>query len=908
MCRDLEKSQPQTKLFEESAQACNRQASMVEKQAPPPGTKPLMVSMREMDTLGLKTGPGLKETIDFKVFDRQTILDEIAKVGFMCPFHEHRAEVAKLEIPQLLLVADRDEVYGENWLLCVRQVGYDDQMALIAQRQAALEVAEADSKNQVTEEDELLTLVYEDKPIVSRPWESASADDSHEQVRLLSIHATRAVISISVTRRAEEFNADYKFSDRDADQCFVECRQHKDPNYDLTRMEQDVGLQGIPDLIDNTTQTSWFRAVNSALQYEPIKFPSDLRDREMQSNRMQTFLATVLPRMEEALQQNETLDIFMDPLAILAEEEMATGQHKTDNNIKELRTFTDLVYSKNKTLPSIDWHPKKSGVVAVAAATNSSFSKRADATDKVDGSYILLWNFADLIHPQLMMEAPQDVMAVRFNPTQPGIVVAGLFNGQVCVWDISKAEGQISKKKAKTPGTSTQDASKADEAHKTMPPVKPMYVSYIDLSHRRPVADLQWLPPGLEINNRGHLSATQDPLTHQFVTIAGDGQVCFWDLRFKDPKYRMLNHGRIKQDKSQQKAAKDGKDTAPAEVLFTPLYAITLTKVDGAGELGLKCIAMERMSNDQPSSRFFCGTEEGELLLADWRPHASKDDDSAPSNNNNNGEESVEYVQWSCHDHFRTTVSLSRSLFFPHIILTVSESNFHIWNVAPASSGSANTPIFISPFSLAPLTCGCFSPTRPGVLYIGKADGVLEVWDLLDQSHRASFSSSIAACSLTTLEFRSTAPASAIVAPNAATNNVNNNAANNAANKGAAPPQQAPKQQLLAVGDVNGNLHILEVPRTLSRGSAGERGVIETYFKREIVRVKAVLEYADMASRNANASLNQAAPAAVPSTASTGTKPTSGANDAEDDLFRKMEKEFKSELGIEDHDQHGKKG
>ncbi|RHZ27777.1 hypothetical protein DYB26_014745, partial [Aphanomyces astaci] len=86
------------------------------------------------------------------------------------------------------------------------------------------------------------------------------------------------------------------------------------------------------------------------------------------------------------------------------------------------------------------------------------------------------------------------------------------------------------------------------------------------------------------------------------------------------------------------------------------------------------------------------------------------------------------------------------------------------------------------------------------------------------------------------------------------------------------------------------------------------RGVIETYFKREIVRVKAVLEYADMASRNANASLNQAAPAAVPSTASTGTKPTSGTNDAEDDLFRKMEKEFKSELGIEDHDQHGKKG
>ncbi|RHY32300.1 hypothetical protein DYB32_002680 [Aphanomyces invadans] len=870
-----------------------------------------MVSMREMDTLGLKTGPGLKDTIDFKEFDRQTILDEIAKVGFMCPFHEHRAEIAKLEIPQLLLVADRDEVYGENWLLCVRQVGYEGQMAVIAQRQAAIEAAIAESKNAASAEDELLTVVYEDKPIVPRPWDSTSADDSHEQVRLLTIHPTRAIISMSVTRRAEEFNADYKFSDRDADQCFVECRQHKDPNYDLTRMEQDIGLQGIPDLIDNTTQTSWFRAVNSTLQYEPIKVACELREREMQSNRMQTFLAKVLPRMEEALQQNETLDIFLDPLAILAEEEMATGQHKTDNNIKELRTFTDLIYSKNKTLPSIDWHPKKSGVVAVAAATNSSFSKRADATDKVDGSYILLWNFADLIHPQLMMEAPQDVMAVKFNPTQPGIVVAGLFNGQVCVWDISKAEGHISKKKAKsTGGTGAHDATKED-AHKTMPPVKPIYVSYIDWSHRRPVADLHWLPPGLEVNNRGHLTSTQDPLSHQFVTIAGDGQVCFWDLRFKDPKYRMLNHGRIKQDKSQLKASKDGKDAAPAEVLFTPLYSITLTKVDGAGELGLKCIAMERTSNEQPSSRFYCGTEEGELVLADWRPHASKDEDSSTTNQNN-GDDSVEYVQWSCHDHFRTTVGLSRSPFFPYILLTVSESNFHIWNVGPHSTGTAssNTPIFISPFSLAPLTCGCFSPTRPGVIYIGKSDGVLEVWDLLDQSHRASFSSSIAACSLTTLEFRSAVPAIPTAnPPGPAANNAANATTNtNKTNNASVAAQQPPKQQLLAVGDLNGNLHILEVPRTLSRGSAGERGVIETYFKREIVRVKAVLEYADMAARNATAALNnaQAAPA-VASTASTGAKP---ATDADDDLFRKMEKEFKAELGIEDHvgDHVGKKG
>lgn len=31
---------------------------------------------------------------------------------------------------------------------------------------------------------------------------------------------------------------------------------------------------------------------------------------------------------------------------------------------------------------------------------------------------------------------------------------------------------------------------------------------------------------------------------------------------------------------------------------------------------------------------------------------------------------------------------------------------------------------------------GCFSPTRPGVIYIGKSDGRIQVWDLADVSHQ----------------------------------------------------------------------------------------------------------------------------------------------------------------------------
>lgn len=64
-----------------------------EKLTPPEGTRPMMISMREMETLGLKTGSGLRETVEYKVFQKQWILEQIQQLGFMCPFHEFRADI-----------------------------------------------------------------------------------------------------------------------------------------------------------------------------------------------------------------------------------------------------------------------------------------------------------------------------------------------------------------------------------------------------------------------------------------------------------------------------------------------------------------------------------------------------------------------------------------------------------------------------------------------------------------------------------------------------------------------------------------------------------------------------------------------------------------------------------------------
>uniref|UniRef100_K3W8D7 Uncharacterized protein n=1 Tax=Globisporangium ultimum (strain ATCC 200006 / CBS 805.95 / DAOM BR144) TaxID=431595 RepID=K3W8D7_GLOUD len=732
---------------------------------------------------------------------------------------------------------------------------------------------------------------------------------------------------------------------------FVEWRQHKDPNYELTRLEQDIGLQGIPELVDGSTQTSWFRSVNSALQYEPIVMDPKKRQTEMDAEKMQQFLERMLPLVEQALQQNETFDIFLDPFSVLNEED-PTLSNKNENSIKELRSFTDLVYSKNKTLSAIDWHPKKNGVVAVAAAANVNFSKRLDLLDKIDSSFILIWNFVDLIHPQLMLEAPQDVLTLRFNPSQPHIIAGGLYNGQVLVWDFSKAEHLISKGRSKN--ANSKSSASHDEPQKQIPPVKPTYVSYIDASHRRPVADLMWLPAGMEVNNRGHLVPAVDPYVNQFVTIAGDGQVSFWDLRFKDPKYRGIT--RTKVDKNSTK-------DAPPEVHFIPIYSISLTKVESSGELGLKCFRFERQKEDSStssstilSSRFYCGTEEGEFVYADWRPHAASSSKSSEGASRSNaskggdddgaeggGSDGVEYVQWICRDHFRPIVGLCASPFFPSIFLTASESNFHLWNVSQHKASESNGPIFMSPLSLSTLTCVAFSPTRPGVIYVGKSDGMLEVWDFMDQSHRSSLSIGVTACALTSIEFRphisnvsTNVQGGASNSANAATTQ-SSAAAGNGATKGGAVGKSAGqntgvgvasssgaaaninvKQQLVAIGDQIGNLHIMEIPRTLSRATNGERQAMEAYFKRESERMKAIRKSGDgnahqlstrimqgnNSSKDDNSSSMGGASALTPAVMA-GAKAAAGgadaavANPVDDEIFRRMETEFCRDLGLD---------
>jgi hypothetical protein len=190
---------------------------------------------------------------------------------------------------------------------------------------------------------------------------------------------------------------------------------------------------------------------------------------------------------------------------------------------------------------------------------------------------------------------------------------------------------------------------------------------------------------------------------------------------------------------------------------------------------------------DKTATKFWATSDEGDLFLADWCAKPSEEQNK------------IEIVQkiWSTERSGRPTVALDISPFFDDIILTVYDSYFTLWKT------DCEEPIFVS-YTIDKgtwITSGFFSPSRPGVIYIGRADGNLDIWDFIDQSSAPTFTHLVVAVGIHSMRINPTKP------------------------------------NLLAVGDRDGYLHMLDLGKNLTRKVTNEESIIGEFFNREKDRV-----------------------------------------------------------------------
>ncbi|KAG5188083.1 hypothetical protein JKP88DRAFT_287774 [Tribonema minus] len=668
-----------------------------------------------------------------------------------------------------------------------------------------------------------------------------SVEDTCAEVESLTVALERPLLRIAVTRPRRTFGLPLKLGDRDAMEWMTDEGMYKvgvkkymdaafntyDPlNPDRRLME--TACQAAPCSAARASQTTWHRPVSASVQCEPMQMGEADAQGLLRTGNVSGFLRRVRPLVEQALQQNEAVDIFGDLFAPAAGYDAAaasgkqasthaprsSAQHNIqmptgEDELKELRTFTDLVHSKGKALSAVEWVPRRRGMLAVSPVRNLTFDERAKLSGQVEAAFVLIWDFTDLITPVLKLEAPQEVFCFRFNPTMPNLVVGGTLSGQVVLWDTTTAMEALDRRRKRQNATNRRSASDATAAAAAStvasgalgetaasaeeeegggekerrggaPSLTPVASSHIDMGHRRLVADLAWLPADVQVNHRGQILPPEHrtQASHQFITVAGDGQCLFWDTRFQDIADGRLTHVARPRGGGGGGDKGGGKEKERPKAPWTPLLRMQLNRLEGVGELSLARLVTQFGSPTEKdgkgqrvdrSSHIMCATEEGEILLADWRARGQggRDDEgtaAAAAAANDDDSALPEFVKWVGGDKCRPCVSFEKSPFFP---------------------------------------AGRWSPTRPATILLGKSDGTIDAYA----------PTAIMPCSpsrITTMEFLQHVPANA---------------------------QAQQQQQLLAVGDAAGNLHVFDVPHSMWRPVSNELAIMTSFLERERKRV-----------------------------------------------------------------------
>jgi hypothetical protein len=179
---------------------------------------------------------------------------------------------------------------------------------------------------------------------------------------------------------------------------------------------------------------------------------------------------------------------------------------------------------------------------------------------------------------------------------------------------------------------------------------------------------------------------------------------------------------------------------------------------------------------------------------------------------------------------------------------------------------------------------GAFSPTRPGVVYIAKSSGEIDVWDFTSKSDKPVQTVRVCSGDIGCIRFW--------------------------------PRPEEKKEQLLAVGDAAGVLHVMELPRSLRRATNGEKAQMEGFLRRETDRVKDVdgrlegreaqieeLERRMAAEEAAAAALKKEEEAAAArAEKKKSSRKVLTDEDKADDEFDKMERQFLINLGLAEPD------
>ncbi|NXY22543.1 WDR63 protein, partial [Atrichornis clamosus] len=783
---------------------------------------PLALNTKTQEIFNCRADEDVTEENCFKLIKKEDIIRDLKKRANTSDFYPVKKVVLEYPGEELLVVFDPKFQYGQKFYIVTSEEAKEN---LVKSLETAGE-REEENREETLE--------------VRKPWVSLG---SEKEVEEESVKDTDTKIKYKISRVRRKFGAPITFTDKNASHVkdsYTEYTSYEDKTFSIKMLERDVGVQTVPKVRETSTQTKWPYPKNAATQYCHRELSKEEKAECLSSERLKEFLTSAHLRMKIALQQNEIMDVFFDDWKALGEDETSSGG-KRDVDLKAYQSFTDVQYLRNRTISCLRWHPTLHGIIAVSAREQISYEEQVNLSNKslLHQSVILFWSLFDPTCPQLILKAPEDIYCFQLSPSDPNIIAGGSVNGQVLLWDISQHEEKL---KSAIPVAdeiidSAEDEVAAAEAvvtevipgpslmqvqqSSTEPPlVTHCAVSSIVHSHKKPVTDIHWLPGRSEDKQKGGAFENRDENCLQLVTCSPDCSILFWDIP------PMEHHEKSLSEKGNEKRFNTPSNVPDTlknlDVSWKPLIKINLRERVTGIEYGPTRISLREVNyryktsgkakslytlktptKESPytemsttssknlevlenmSTDFFAGNEDGEIVYSDWKmktetksakPHSQK------------------YTF-----HTETINTLQKSPFFKDIFLSIGGRNFAIWK-----EGVTNGPILQSSCSAGRYTAGQWSLTRPGVFFIGRDNGNIDIWDLLKKTHEPAHFQNISKSIITFIS----------------------------------PGMASAEQHFLAVSDDLGVLHILEICQTLCHPASNEHANILDYFEREVKYLK----------------------------------------------------------------------
>ena len=519
---------------------------------------------------------------------------------------------------------------------------------------------------------------------------------------------------------------------------------------------------------------------------------------------LDNFLQRIKPKMEEALQSNETINIFMNDFDLDKFNRIGNEEGVKNTGEQEARTFRDnSAGTKNKKEKCVHWiRSVDSSIPFIAHSLKRNFTFEENV--KIIGvpyqSSVLFWNIKDVEQnsPVFEVVTPGEVTCFEFDPDNVNNMVIALSSGQLMfikffdLINILKTHGN----------TDYSYLKKAD--------IKEFYIynlSSLKWTHQSLISAVKWFPPGYSYKKKGQMQYSPDEHESSIVVSLGEDGICMiWD--FKGLSLHESKSAQIINDVNDYLIPKK----------------IEVNKVDSIGRISGTGLEIEDVGNQK--FYFYISTDEGQIYCVDMTAKNTADN---PTGN---------VVMHYNHRYYRPVLYFERSPFFKDIFLTVHDFHFSLWAKGRPKS------IFMSPnLDTCSYTCGKFSPSRPGVIYLCKSNGEIDTWDLLDESHKPSVKDTLIKEKITSINiFRYNLP-------------IDENAEN----------QTQTSIEYMLVGDISGQMTQIEVPKLFSEIVPDEEKIMKSFFDNEIerqeymeVRMKKIEEESNIKEEAAHEPENEA--------------------------------------------------